>query len=29
MISLYLIGKILQVFVWIAGGYFLLKVIEE
>lgn len=29
MISLYVIGKMLQVLVWIVGGYFLLKETEK
>lgn len=29
MISLYVIGKVLQVLVWIVGGYFLLKETEK
>lgn len=29
MISLYVIGKVLQVLVWIIGGYFLLKGAEK
>ncbi len=29
MISLYMIGKIVQVLVWIVGGYFLLKEAEK
>lgn len=29
MISLYVFGKIRQVVVWIVGGYFLLKEVEN
>jgi hypothetical protein len=29
MISLYVIGKVLQVLVWIVGGYVLLKETEK